>query len=174
MKKAVVFYSSEGNCAFVAEQIAAQMGADLLQLHTRDDKKRSRVGRFFAACAMVFIQRRPALKPFAFEPSAYDLIVIGAPVWAYSPAPPIQTFLSQAGIAGKKIALFVSHAGGGGRALEKFGIMLPGNEIIAQMDFANPISNYESAKRQIAEWVRTIAGHGAPRPAGALPLPPKS
>jgi len=102
MKTAVVFYSYDGNCAFVAERIGALMNADLLCLRTKDEKRRCRVGRFFAACAMLLFQRRPALKPFDFDPTAYDLIIIGAPVWAASPAPPVQTFLSQVGITGKK------------------------------------------------------------------------
>jgi len=156
MKTAVVFYSYDGNCAFVAERIGALMNADLLCLRTKDEKRRCRVGRFFAACAMLLFQRRPALKPFDFDPTAYDLIIIGAPVWAASPAPPVQTFLSQVGITGKKAALFVCHAGGMGTALEKFKILLPGNDIVAEKDFVNPVKNGGDAKQQIVEWVKTL------------------
>jgi len=158
MKTAVVFYSYDGNCAFIASQIKKQANADLFQLQAKDDKRRGRIGRFFAACAMVFIQRRPALKPIAFDPAAYDLIVIGAPAWAASPAPPMQTFLSQTSIAGKKIALFISHAGGMGRALEKLKAMLPGNNIVAEANFANPVKNSDDTARRVADWVKTFEG----------------
>ncbi|MCL2600807.1 MAG: flavodoxin [Treponema sp.] len=156
MKTAVVFYSNDGNCTFVAEQIGTQTGADLLRLQAKDEKRRTRAGRFVAACAMVFIHRRPEIKPFSFDPAGYDLIIMGAPVWAASPASPMQTFLSQAGIAGKKIAIFVCHAGGMGTALEKFKSLLPGNTIVAEKDFINPAKNGETSKRQIADWVKTI------------------
>jgi len=156
MKTAVIFYSNNGNCALVAEQIKTRMNADLLHVHAKNEKKRCRVGRFCAAFAMIFIHRRPAIEPLDFDLSDYDLIIVGTPVWAASPAPPMQTFLSQAGITGKKMALFVSHAGGQGRALERFRNLLPGNTIIAEMDFTNPVRNYEDTKRHVANWVKTI------------------
>jgi hypothetical protein len=103
---------------------------------------------------MVFGHKKPPLKPYTFNPAAYDLIVIGAPVWASSPAPPIQTFLADAGISGKKIALFVCHHGGLGNALDTFKALLPGNEIIAEADFHDVFKNNEEVKRQIADWVK--------------------
>src|SRR5215470_2718602 len=110
MKTAVVYYSLDGNCAFVAEQIKAQLNADMIQLHTKDEKKRGKIGKMFWGVGMVFGKKKPPLKPYTFDAAAYDLIIIGAPVWADSPAPPIQTFISGAAITGKKIALFVCHA----------------------------------------------------------------
>ena len=156
MKTAMIFYSHDGNCAFIAERIGALTNADLVRLRTKDEKRRGRVGGFLAACAMVFMQRRPALKPVVFDPSAYDLIIVGTPVWAAAPAAPMQTFLSQTGIVGKKLALFVSHAGGKGGALEKFAAMLPGNEIVAARDFTNPARNADTAKREVEDWVKTL------------------
>jgi flavodoxin len=158
MKTAVVFYSLDGNCAFVAEQIKAQLNADLLQLQTKDDKKRGKVGKMLWGVGMVFGHKKPPLKPYTFDPAAYDLIIIGAPVWAGSPAPPLRTFISGAGISSKKIALFVCHAGGKGDALAKFKALLPGNEIVAGADFVNPAKgDGEQTKRQIADWVKGIA-----------------
>jgi flavodoxin len=157
MKTAVVFYTLDGNCAVVAEQINAQLGADLICLKTKDDKKRSKAGKFFWGGGMVFLRKKPPLKPYTFDPSAYDLIIIGAPVWAGSPAPPIQSFLSETAITGKKIALFVCHAGGKRDALEKFKTMLPGNEIAAGADFLNPAgSGSEELKQQVAEWIQQM------------------
>ncbi|MCL2192677.1 MAG: flavodoxin [Treponema sp.] len=156
MKTAVVFYSYDGNCAFVAEHIKTLMNADLVRLRTKDEKRRGRVGGFLAACAMVFTKKRPVLKPVDFDPAAYDLIVIGSPVWAASPAPPVRAFLSVAGITRKKLALYVCHAGGMGSALGKFAAMLPCNEIVAERDFINPAKNADDTKRQLADWVKTL------------------
>jgi len=156
MKTAVIFYSYGGNCAFVAAHIKTLMNADLIRLRTKNEKRRGRVTGFLTACAMVFMKRRPALKPVAFDLAAYDLIVIGAPVWAASPAPPVQAFLSQAGIVGKKLALFVSHVGGMGNALGKFAAMLPGNEMLDAKDFTNPAKNAEDTERQVADWVKVL------------------
>ena len=105
---------------------------------------------------MVFTKKIPALKPYTFDPAAYDLIVIGAPVWASTPAPPIQAFISQASLSGKKIALFVCHAGNKGDALDKFRALLSGTEIIGEADFARTLKNSIEVKQQVADWVKGL------------------
>jgi flavodoxin len=157
MKIAVVYYSLDGHCAFVAEKLKALLNADLIQLHTQDEKKRGKMGKFLWGGGMVFRRIKPPLKPSTFNSSAYDVIIVGAPVWAGTPAPPIQTFLSGAGIAGKKIALFVCHGGGKGKALEKLKMMFTGNDIIAEADFITPAANSgEEMNRQIEEWAKKL------------------
>ena len=156
MKTAVVFYSLDGNCASVAEEIKSQLNADLLRLQTKDDKKRGSIARFFWAGGMMFSKKLPPLKPYAFNPQDYDLIVIGAPVWAGSPAAPVKTFITDAAISGKKIAVFVCHAGGRGDSLEKLKSLLTGNDIIAEADFFNAAKNSEEMKKKAAEWLKGV------------------
>jgi flavodoxin len=156
MKAVVVFYSYDRNCTFVAEQIKTQLNADLIQIQMQDDKRRRGFAKFFWGGGMVFMKKKPPLKPYTFDPAAYDLIILGAPVWAGSPAPPLKTLLSQTAISGKKIALFVCHGGGKGNALGKLKAMLGGNEIVAEADFKEPLRNSEEAERQIADWVKHI------------------
>jgi len=157
MKTAVIYYTLDGNSAIVAQEIKTQLNADLIRLHTKDEKKRSRIGKFFWGGGMVFLNKKPPLKPYSFDPSAYDLIIIGAPVWASSPAPPIKTFISEAGITGKKIAIFVCHAGGKGNALGIFKTLLAGNNIAAEADFINPCKcNSEELKQRVADWLKGL------------------
>jgi flavodoxin len=156
MKTAVVFYSYGGNSKFIAEQIKTGMNADLIQLYTEDEKKRGKMAAIFWGGAMVLFHKKPPLKPYSFDPSAYDLIILGVPVWASSPAPPIQTFLSQTAINGKKLALFVCHAGGKGDSLEKFKTLLTGNEIVSEADFKDPLKNMEEAQRQTEDWIKHL------------------
>jgi flavodoxin len=157
MKTAVVFYSYNGNCAWLAGQIKDRLNADLIQLFTKDEKKRDGLAKYVWGGSMVFLHKKPALKPYDFNPADYDLIVIGTPVWAASPAPPMQTFLSEAKISGKKIALFVCHAGGKGQAMDKFKGLLAGNEIVAEADFVNPArGDRETVTKHIGEWLSGV------------------
>jgi flavodoxin len=157
MKTAVVFYSLDGHCLLAAEEIRAQLNTDLIPLYTKDEKKRSKFGKFFWGGGMVFRRIKPPLKPYSFDASAYDLIIIGAPVWAGSPAPPVETFISEANLKGKKIALFVCHAGGKGNALEKFKALLGGNEIAAEADFVESAkNNTENFKQRVSEWAKGL------------------
>ena len=156
MKTAVVYYSLTGSCALVAEEIKSGLGADLLRLHTEDEKKRGGFANFFwAGCVMLGIKKAP-LKPYTFNPAAYDLIIIGAPVWAGGPARPIRDFLAEAGITGKKLALFVCHGGGAGKAPEQLKALLSGNEISAETSFIYPLKNSETVKQQVAVWVKGL------------------
>jgi len=154
MKTAVVFYSLDGNCALAAEEIKSLLNADLLRLQTKDEKKRGKIAKFFWAGGMMFSKKLPQLKPFNFNPSDYDLIIVGAPVWAGSPAAPIKTFISNAAITGKKTAVFVCHAGGMGDSLDKLKTLLAGNEIISGIDFLSAAKNAEEMKKKVSEWAR--------------------
>jgi len=158
MKTAVITYSLDGNCAFTAEIIKSQLNADLIRIQTKDDKKRGKIARFFWAGSMMFSKNSPPVKEYTFDPASYDLIVIGAPVWAGSPASPVKTFLSQTPIAGKKTAIFVCHAGGMRDALNKLKSLLNGNDIISVSDFMNPAKGGEESKQKIITWVNTFKG----------------
>jgi len=154
MKTAVVFYSLDGNCAFISEEIKSLLNADLIRLQTKDDRKRGKIARFFWAGGMMFSKKLPQLKPYTFNPADYDLIIIGAPVWAGSPAAPIKTFITNTAITGKKTAVFVCHAGGKGDSLEKLKTLLAGNEITAETDFFSAAKNAEEMKKKVSEWVK--------------------
>jgi flavodoxin len=156
MKTVVVYYSLDGNCAFIAKEIKARLGADLIRLQTKDEKQRNGFAKYFWGGGMVVLGKKPELKPYDFNPEAYDLIVIGVPVWAGSPAPPIRTFLSKTKITGKKIALYVCHGGGQGKAMEKLKALLPDNDIAAETGFLLPLKNIEEAKQQAADWVKGL------------------
>ncbi|GBU29603.1 hypothetical protein R84B8_03176 [Treponema sp. R8-4-B8] len=158
MKTAIIYYSLNGNCAFVAEEIKNNLNADVIQLHVRSEKKRWGPFNFLWCCGLMFSHNNPPLKPYTFDPSAYDLIILGVPVWASSPAAPIKTFITQTGITGKKIALFVCHAGGKGDSLEKFKALLPNNEIVEEADFISPAkTKSDKIKKQIAYWAKRLS-----------------
>jgi len=157
MKTAIIYYSLDGNCGYVAEEIKKNINADIIQLHVRSEKNRRGIFKFFWCCSLMFSHNSPPLKPYTFDPSKYDLIIIGVPVWASSPAAPIKTFITNAGITGKKIALYVCHAGGMGDAIEKLKAMLPNNKIITEANFVNPAKNKdEKTKEHIANWVKGL------------------
>jgi len=156
MKTAVVFYSLSGSCALIAQELKARLDADLLRLHTENEKPRRGFAKFFWGIGVMLGIKKAPLKPYTFNPSAYDLIIIGTPVWAGSPARPIQAFLAETGITGKKVALFVCHNGGAGKSLEKFKALLPGNDISAEADFIAPVKNIEKANQQAADWAKVL------------------
>ncbi|WP_010257294.1 flavodoxin family protein [Treponema primitia] len=157
MKTLVVYYSYEGNSALVADQIKTALGAEILELKTEDDTKRTGFAKYLWGGKQVITHKTPKLKPYTVTIEDYDLIILGAPVWAGSPAPALQSFLGETKISGKKLALFCCHAGGKGKSLDKLKTLLPGNTIVGEIDFVNPAGQDRAAlTKQIAEWVKLL------------------
>ncbi len=81
MKTLVVFYSKTGNTRKVADKIAKNLGADTDEI--RFDEK-----DFKGPMTKV-----PADIGFKKDPSGYDMVVIGSPVWGFSIPAPTKSYL---------------------------------------------------------------------------------
>jgi flavodoxin len=157
MKTAVIYYSHDGNCALIAEILKTELNADVYRVETMDDKKRKGLSLMFWGGGQVFKGIKPPLKPLSVDINAYDLIVLGTPVWAGSPTPAIASFLDKNSITGKKIALFCCHGGGMGKALNKLKALLNGNTVIGEIDFVYPAKADSAAvKQKLSAWVKTL------------------
>ncbi|MDR1905233.1 MAG: NAD(P)H-dependent oxidoreductase [Treponema sp.] len=158
MKAAVIYYSLDGNCAVIAEQAASRLKADIFRVRLADTKKRKGFAKMFWGGRMVVMHKKPEIQSLSINIAAYDLIIIGTPVWAASPAPPLMSFLEKTRISGKKIALFCCHAGGRGGALDKLKANLPeGNTFISEIDFINPSkADRKEITEKVNNWIKTL------------------
>ena len=132
MKKLVIYYSLDGNTAFVARTMAGAVGADILELKIKNEQKHSGFLKYFWGGRQVMMKTKPELLPFDKRPEDYDVLFIGTPVWAFTYAPALATFFSSVHLKAKKIALFCCSGGTKGKALKKMAEQLPGNEIIGE------------------------------------------
>jgi len=57
----------------------------------------------------VLMNRKPELLPLDKHPEEYDVLFIGTPVWTWTYAPSLITFLSICLLSNKRIALFCCH-----------------------------------------------------------------
>ncbi|MDR1249808.1 MAG: flavodoxin [Treponema sp.] len=161
MKTLVVFYSYDGNSAMVAEELkkAFGEGCDTLEIKPQDDAKRSGFAKYLWGGRMVLTHKKPRLMPWNAELDGYDLVILGGPVWAGTPAPALQAFIAEAKMQGKRLGLFVCHAGGPGKALDKLKALLPGNVIAGSIDFQNPgKQDRAAATERIDGWVKVLQG----------------
>ena len=158
MKTAVVYYSLDGNCAYTAKLIGKILKADIINVQLTDEKKRNGIAKMFWGVMQVMSGKLPVIKPVNFDAEIYDLIILGTPVWASSPAPAMKAFLSQTKISGKKIALYMCHAGGLGNAMEKFRASLEGGSVISEINLNNPVKfiNLEKSKLEIETWAKDL------------------
>lgn len=113
MKTLVVYYSRTGVTRTVAQALAGQLQADLEELHDRKSR-RGALG-WLSGGRDATLKRLTEIDPPVKDPSAYDLVLVGTPVWAFTMAPAVRTYLSQHGRAIKKAVFFCTMGGSGDR-----------------------------------------------------------
>lgn len=108
----VAYYSHSGNTKKVAELIHAQLGGNVFEIvptkaYPNDYNSLVQVGKQ---------EKEQNIYPEINENAdltAYDTIFVGTPVWWYTMAGPLKTFLKENDFAGKTIVPFCTHGGGG-------------------------------------------------------------
>ncbi len=113
MKTIVVYYSMGGNTEYAAGRIADALGADTLRIAPEKAYPDSGFKKFFWGGKSAVMAETPKLMPYAFDPSAYDRVILGFPIWAGNAAPPIRTFLKDNELTGKRVAAFACESGAG-------------------------------------------------------------
>ncbi|KVA46581.1 flavodoxin family protein [Burkholderia cepacia] len=102
----VVFYSRSETTAAIARRLATELDADCERLQEADDRRRTGAVGFLRSLADVIRDRAADLRPTACSPSAYDVVVIGTPVWAGRASTPVSTWLARYGSKLRATAFF--------------------------------------------------------------------
>ncbi len=111
MKALVVFYSRSGTTREAAERIARRLGADLEEIHDPTDRRGIR--GWVRSILDARRERKPPIAPALHDPSRYDLVVVGTPVWDAHVSAPVRAYLSLHAGALRKVAFFVTEGGRG-------------------------------------------------------------
>ena len=154
MKTLVIYYTRTGNARFMAENIVAELGADIEEVV--DLKNRQGVLAFMPAGRDAMRGKETEIAQTKRTPTDYDLIIIGQPVWAGNPTPAIRTYMNRNDLSGKKVALFFSDSNSG-QAVEKTKSLMPNSTFVGELALpAKGFENKEETKRKIAEWCNTL------------------
>jgi flavodoxin len=156
MKSLVVYYTRTGKTRFVAETIAAELGADLEEIV--DLKKRECKIGWIMGGKDATQKKQTEIAPIKRMPADYDLVVIGTPIWAWTLTPAIRTYISKNDLSGKKVALFYTFDSDMKQAGERTRALLPNSTIVGELALANPSGNKEEAEKKIAEWCSSLKG----------------
>lgn len=157
LKKLVVYYSFEGNTRFIAESIAQETGADILELKPKKDLESKGFMKYVWGGRQVVLKEKPELIEFDKNPEDYDMIFIGTPVWAFTYTPALNTFFDMVKLNCKKIALFCCNAGGKGKTFTNMRLALKNNDIIGEIEFLEPLKkSKEESKKKAIEWAKKL------------------
>ncbi len=122
MRGAAVFYSFSGNtrkaCLFLKEAIGA-LGSSLDLIDLKLEKE---VIPFFKQCLQAALKKKPKLLDTDYNLGRYDFLIFASPVWAFTYAPALRSYLNRAsGLENKTAACFLTFGSGAGskRALKE-------------------------------------------------------
>jgi flavodoxin len=115
MKKILVaYYSRTGNTKNIGRKIAKILKADIEEII--DKKNRMGIIRWLIA-GRDALKKKETEITFKKNPSKYNLLVIGTPVWAATLVPAIRTYLKKNKV--KRIAFFCTCGGSPGKTFDE-------------------------------------------------------
>ena len=146
----VAYFSASGVTKKIAEMLAKEANADLYEIkpaipYTKEDlnwmEKKSR-----SSIEMGNKSFRPAIVKDELDPSRYDQILLGFPIWWYVAPTIVNTFLESYDFTGKNITLFATSGGSGlGKTAEELQVSAP-NAVIKEGKLLNTATKQEIAK----------------------------
>ena len=109
MNGLIVYFSRTGRTRRVAEAIQAATGFDLEEI----EEEGGRGGPLGWLKSGMESTRRmlPKIRPLAHDPSEYDIVVIGTPIWASNMSSPVRAFVVEHRDNISRIALFCTGDG---------------------------------------------------------------
>lgn len=149
----IAYYSWSGNTKAAALKIQKQTGGDIFEIAPKNPYPSG----YNEVVAQAKNEKNenfmPELKANVKDLSNYDVIFIGTPVWWYTMAPPVKTFIAQNNFDGKIIAPFCTHGGGGASATYS-----DIQKLAPKAKVLQGFTTYEKTAddKSIADWIKSL------------------
>lgn len=156
MKKLIVYYSYRGNTKHIAELIAKETGADMLRIDTAVPYEGSYNDVVKQGQDEVDAGYCPKLKPLSADISPYDTIILGTPVWWYTFAPAMHTYLKSQDWNGKTIYPFATNGGWIGHTFKDIKAVCQGAEVKDGLNVHFDESQLRTSLSDIEKWIHEM------------------
>ena len=118
MKKLIIYYSYTGNTKNIIEKIADKIDCDILRIEPITPYSNNYQEVVDEALEQTKANYQPEIKTFDIDLNKYSEIILGTPVWCYTFASPINTFLNKYDLSDKIIIPVVTNGGWIGHTIE--------------------------------------------------------
>ena len=115
MKTLIIFYSYSGKTKEIAENLAKEKSADIIEV--KEMTVRSKIKAYSIGCLAAMQRKMVDLQPFNSDLTAYEKIIIAMPIWAGYPAPAINNIIHVLP-KGKMIELIMTSGSGNSKKSE--------------------------------------------------------
>ncbi len=149
----VVFYSRTGKTRWVGQRLAELLGADIEEILEKKDRS--------GAMGWLGSGRDAVMKKTSEIVSEHSVqgrksILIGMPVWAFEPPPPIRTYVTKVDLAGKKLFGFCTFDGSGGEKTMASLAQLVPDGLVDSLCLKKPLAGDANTEKLIRDWVAKI------------------
>ncbi len=140
MKTAVIYYSFTENthrAAYAIIDLLKDRGEEAIAVRIRPLKEET---SFLGQCKEAFLAKKPELYRTLVDLKDFDRVILGSPVWAFKPAPAINTYLDKCNsLEGKEAFSFVTYGSGAGKQkalmIMNKGLLAKGARVAGTMSF---------------------------------------
>ena len=155
-KKLIVYFTYTNNTKKIAEKIKAKLNCDILEIKPVKpyDSDYDTVVRLEQNNETA--KKTPDIEKINVDLSKYDEIILGTPVWWYTIAPVIRTFLKQNDLSGKKIIPFATNGGWIGRTFQEIKELCPNSVIENEMNIVFEGSDMQTSEKEVENWINCL------------------
>jgi flavodoxin len=154
-KVLVVFYSRTGNTKKIGEAIAKELNCDSEQI--MDAKSRAGIIGWLRS-GMEGTKEKPAvILDTKKDPSVYDMVIIGSPVWGSKMSSPVRTYISKHKDHFRQAAFFITCGGAGNEAALKGMEELSGKKSLATLEITDEQIKSDKYAGEIQKFVSDIS-----------------
>ena len=156
MKKLLVYYSLSGNTAKIAKKIAEKAGCDIAEIKTKvpyTGDYNSIVSQGEDEVNSGFM---PEILPLEKNPADYNEIILGTPVWWYTFAPAVKTFLSQTDFSGKQVFPYATNGGWIGHTFKDVERACKNATVGKGLNIRFNGSSMQTSEKEIDKWAEEL------------------
>ena len=155
-KVLVVYYSLSGHTKQIAEIIKQETNADVYEIKTVE--KVDTTPWFYMTLREQLKEKKyPEIKQDFPNLSKYDMIFVGAPVWWYTMATPLYSFLQKVDFGGKKVVPFSTQGSNFGTYFEDFAKQAKNANLQISQAFNNLPNDYQKEERnKVVQWLNQL------------------
>lgn len=155
-KKLIVYFTYTNNTKKIAEDIKSKLNCDILEIKPVQpyDKDYDTVVRLEQNNETA--KKTPDIQNINVDLSKYDEIILGTPVWWYTIAPVIRTFLKQNDLSGKKIIPFATNGGWIGRTFKEIKDLCQNSTVENEMNIVFEGSELSTPKKEVENWINSL------------------
>lgn len=155
-KVLVVYYSLTGHTKDIAEQIAVKTGADIFEIKTVETYSSPSV--YMKSKQELTSKNYPKLQENLPDITKYDTIFVGGPVWWYTMAPALYSYLKVTDFGGARVVPFSTQGSNFGSFYKDFADMAKNAQILPSENFNNIDEKYkEQVSNKINAWLNKLS-----------------